>query len=285
MTQRQSNEGKVLDAVIRRIEERDGVKRAEMRDPEAEKHPSPVDQACRLGGVLYAFEHTEIEPFPDHIETQKHNAELLGPIPAALADLAKPDECFQLFVPIAASVGLKRADHDGVRAALIDWVRKEAPGVEPRPYASRVTAKEVQPPGVPFPVRLVRYQPAMPMGGRFVFVQVAPGADDTRRVERIARACEKKYPKLRAWKVKEGARSIIVFEDNDMILTNEQLISDALVRAEASRSDRPDEAYVVATYVTPWYVTCLRRPGWTHYDDSERFWEIDPATLTDLTGR
>lgn len=33
MTQRKSNEGKVLDAVIRRIEERDGVKRADMRDP------------------------------------------------------------------------------------------------------------------------------------------------------------------------------------------------------------------------------------------------------------
>lgn len=221
----------------------------------------------------------------DHIETQKHNGELFGPVAAALADLAKPDECFQLLVPITASVGLKRADHDGVRAALVDWVRKEAPGVEPRSYASRVTAKEVQPPGVPFPVRLVRYRPAMAMGGRFDFVQVAPGGDDAPRVERIARACEKKYPKLAAWKAKEGARSIIVFEDNDMILTNEQLIADALVKAEASRSDCPDEAYVVATYVVPWYVTCLRRPGGTYYDDGERFWEIDPATLTDLTGR
>lgn len=285
MTQRKSNEGKVLDAVIRRIEERDGVKRADMRDPEAEKHPSPVDQACTLGGVLHAFEATEIEPFPDHIETQKHNGELLGPVTAALVDLAKPDECFQLLVPITASVGLKRADHDGVRAALVDWVRKAAPGVEPRPYASRVTAKEVQPPGVPFLVRLVRYRPAMAMGGRFDFVQVAPRDDDARRVERIARACAKKYGKLAAWKAKEGARSIIVFEDNDMILTNEQLIADALVEAEASRSDCPDEAYVVATYIVPWYVTCLRRPGRTYYDDGERFWQFDPATLTDLTGR
>ncbi|WP_395665509.1 hypothetical protein [Methylocella sp.] len=251
MTQRKSNEGKVLDAVIRRIEERDGVKRADMRDPEAEMHPSPVDQVSTFGGVLHAFEHTEIEPFPDYIETRKHNAELLGPIPAALADLAKPDECFQLLVPITASVGLKRSDHDGVRAALVVWVRKEAPGVEPRPYGSRVTAREAQPPGVPFPVRLTRYRPAMAMGGRFDFVQVAPGGGDAPRVERIARACEKKYRKLAAWKAEEGARSIIVFEDNDMILTNEQLIADALVKAEASRSDCPDEAYVVATYVVP----------------------------------
>lgn len=285
MSQRRSNEGRVLDAVIRRIEERDGVRRAHMRDPEAEKHPSPVDQACTFNGVLHAFEHTEIEPFPEHIETQKHNAELLVPIIDALADLAKADECIQLLVPITASVGLKRAEHDGVRAALVDWVRKEAPGVKARPYGSPGPTKEVQPPGVPFPVTLVRYQPAMAMGGRFDFVQVAPSGSEALRVERLARACAKKYGKLAAWKAREGARSIIVFEDNDMFLTNAQSIADALIKAEASRSDCPDEAYVVATYVVPWFVTCLRRPGRTYYDDGERFWEINPSTLVDLTSR
>jgi hypothetical protein len=285
MSQRKSNEGKVLDAVIRRIEERDGVKRADVRDPESERHPSPIDQACTFNGVLHAFEHTEIEPFPEHIETQKHNAELLAPITAAVADLAKPDECFQLLVPITATVGVKRADHDGVRVALVDWIRKEAPGTKALPYASRGYMKEMQPPGVPFPVTLVRYQPAMAMGGRFDFVQVAPGGDDAPRVERIARACAKKYGKLAAWKAKEGARSIIVFEDNDMFLSNEQLIADTLTKAEATRSDCPDEAYVVATYIEPWYVTCLRRPGRTYYDDGERFWEVAHSTLVDLTGR
>lgn len=285
MSQRKSNEGKVLDAVIRRIEVRDGVTRADMRDPEAEGHPSKIDQACKFNGVLHAFEHTEIEPFPDHIETQKHNAELLGPITKALADLAKPTECFQLHVPIAASVGVKRTDQDGIRAALVNWIVKEAPNLKPQPYGSRVSMKHVQPQGVPFSVALVRYEPAMAMGGRFDFVQVAPGRDDAPRVERLARACEKKYRKLAAWKGNEGARSIIVFEDNDMFLSNAQLIADALVKAEAPRSDCPDEAYVVATYIKPWYVTCLRRPGKTYYDEGERFWEVDPGTLLDLTGR
>jgi hypothetical protein len=285
VTDRKSNEGKVLDAVIRRIEARDGVSRAEMRDPEAEKHASPVDQVCTLNGVLHAFEHTEIEPFSDHIQNMKHNSELLDPVMDELAGFAKATECFQLLVPITASVGVARPDHDKVRVALLDWVRKTAPGIQPVPYASRHNAQEVQPPGVPFPVRLVRYEPAMAMGGRFDYVLVAQGGDAAPRAARIERACGKKYGKLANWKQKEGARSIIVFEDNDMILSNEQLIADALATAEAARSDCPDEAYVVATYVQPWYVTCLRRPGKTYYDDGERFWEVDPESLKDLTGR
>lgn len=60
---RQFNEGKACDAVIRRIEAREGHTRTELRFPEREHHSAPVELTCRIGHHLFAFEHTSIEPF------------------------------------------------------------------------------------------------------------------------------------------------------------------------------------------------------------------------------
>jgi hypothetical protein len=63
------NEGKALDAVLRFIEARDNALRKDDGwSPDDPKDPDPdplrrVDYVCRL---LYAFEHTRIEPFPNH---------------------------------------------------------------------------------------------------------------------------------------------------------------------------------------------------------------------------
>jgi hypothetical protein len=54
----------------------------------------------------------------------------------------------------------------------------------------------------------------------------------------------------------------------------------------AGRSDVPDEVFLVSTIrPNPWWVTCLRREGKNYYDDGERFHELDPTTLTQLTKR
>jgi hypothetical protein len=70
-----------------------------------------------------------------------------------------------------------------------------------------------------------------------------------------------------------------------MFLTNEQRVADTFARVEEGRDDQPDDVYVVTTYIEPWRVTCLRRAGKNYYDEGERFWEVDPSTLQDLTGR
>jgi hypothetical protein len=57
------NEGKVCDAVIRRLEAREGHRRKDLRSPEREGHVAPVELICRIGDRLFAFEHTGIEPF------------------------------------------------------------------------------------------------------------------------------------------------------------------------------------------------------------------------------
>lgn len=59
------NEGRAGDAVIRRIEPREGCRREnDGRSPEWEGHAAPVEFACTIGGRLFAFEHTGLEPFP-----------------------------------------------------------------------------------------------------------------------------------------------------------------------------------------------------------------------------
>ena len=59
-----------------------------------------------------------------------------------------------------------------------------------------------------------------------------------------------------------------------------------MTHAEAGRPDAPDEIFLVSTMrANPWWVTCLRRPGANYHDDDERFYELDPASLTQLTKR
>ena len=60
------NEGKACDAVIRRIEAREGCPRSDFSLPEKELHQAPVEAARRIGNRLFAFEHTRIEPFETH---------------------------------------------------------------------------------------------------------------------------------------------------------------------------------------------------------------------------
>jgi hypothetical protein len=62
------NQGKACDAVIRRIETREGHQRRDLAFPEREHHPAPIEVTCKIGERVYAFEHTRIEPFERQIE-------------------------------------------------------------------------------------------------------------------------------------------------------------------------------------------------------------------------
>ncbi len=71
------NEGKAIDAVIRRIEERentlrldDGRSPDDLQDADRERR---VDYVCTVGNQLCAFEHTGIELFPNQIELEIHS--------------------------------------------------------------------------------------------------------------------------------------------------------------------------------------------------------------------
>lgn len=281
------NEGKALDAVLRWMEERDGVTRADVRSPERDQHNIPVELTCTVGGRLCAFEHTGIEPFPGQIECAQHSRDLFGPLVERLAGVMPSQESFELHVPIDATEGLKRGQIPGIQDAIVRWVQETAPALPIAPYGRYVTPiRKVSVPGVPFQITLHRLAAIGPMRGRFHVVHVVSADLEAERRSRISAACAKKFGKLAEWKKRYGARSILVLEENDIQLTNAQLVADALAVAERDRDDRPDEVYLVSTSIDDlWHVTCLRREGKTYYDDGERFWPVEPATLLQLTVR
>jgi hypothetical protein len=84
------------------------------------------------------------------------------------------------------------------------------------------------------------------------------------RTERFQKACEDTFPKLATWK-RDGAKTVLVLEENDLSLTNHQVVADALVPAEAVMPDAADEIFLVSTAIaSKWWVTCLRRAGETY---------------------
>ena len=124
------------------------------------------------------------------------------------------------------------------------------------------------------------------MRGRAMLSYVVSGDYEAARIERIREACRKKFGKLQHWRKQHDAYTVLVLEDADMFMTNHQRVADALAIAEEEFPDKPDEFFVVSTYLKDlWHVSCLRRKGKTYYDDGERFYEFNPSELEQLTDR
>ena len=292
------NEGKAIDAVLRRIEARDHALRAnDGRSPDDLNDPDPlrrVDYVCTVGAVLYAFEHTGIEPFGNQIELEVHNQKLFGPVTARF-DHRVDREFWEFHVPVEASAGLAGGQVNRVQDALIKWIEANAARFPVTRlydrYANPALGETVA--DVPFPVSLHRnsldgpeFPRESPLSGRFTVKYVVSGDLEQARTVRLQKACEDKFPKLATWKRDAGARTVLVLEENDLSLTNHQRVTDALFAAEATIPDTADEIFLVSTHIPhTWWVTCLRRAGKTYYDDGERFHEVDPAELIRLTSR
>src|SRR5712692_6455935 len=91
------------------------------RSPDDLNDPGPlrrVDYVCTVGNVLYAFEHTGIEPFADQIVLEVQNRKLFGPIVERFSNRADR-ELWELHVPVEASAGLTGVQVRRVRDALI----------------------------------------------------------------------------------------------------------------------------------------------------------------------
>jgi hypothetical protein len=292
------NEGRAIDAVLRHIEARDQAARLrDGRSPDDLNDPDPlrrVDYVCTVGSTLYAFEHTGIEPFANQIELEVHNRKLFEPILERFNH--RPDgELWELHFPVEASTGLRGARIDRVRDLLIEWIEKNARNLPVTllydRYATPSLGQTIT--GVPFPFSLHRgsldsplFPKESPLCGGFMLKPFVLGDLEHARTARLEKACEDKFPKLAMWKREDGAKTVLVLEENDLSLTNHQVVADALVPAEAAMSDAADEIFLVSTAIpNKWWVTCLRRAGRTYYDDGERFHEVEPATLVALTKR
>ena len=197
-----------------------------------------------------------------------------------------------VYHPVEATNAMSSAKLKTVQNALISWIGSNAATLPLVRYGDRYpySASRESAADVPFRFSLYRWSmhdfQRSPLSGRFSRHALVKGDVETARQVRLKRTCDDKFGKLAKWKRDEGARSVLILEESDLSLTNHQLVANAMTSAEAGRSDTPDEIFLVTTIrPNPWWVTCLRRPGKTYYDDGERFFELDPANLIQLTKR
>jgi len=280
------NEGKCCDAVVRRLEERGACSRSDTRWPEQERHEAPIEFAFKLGDQLFALEHTGIEPFGGHVEMENRAKTWYVPITDGLKGALGTTALYELYIPINAFQGKKKLDIRIIQNALIDWVKRTAPTM---PHLGRGKGSHVGPTDVsevPFKVTLSRSEPRrIPIS-----FQIRHEVKDVEklRAKRMQKAIDKKFPKLAHWKTDEKAKTVLVLEANDVQLTAPDLVADTFIPLVKNRADRPDETYLVGTFMSPsWYVWPILIGDKTYNDfvrdDETDHWEFDPAKLNTLT--
>jgi hypothetical protein len=285
------NEGKVCDAIVRRLEEREQYTRADVRSPEQENHKSPVELAFKLGNQLYALEHTGIEPFDGHMLMEAQTEKLFAPITSALKESLGKDALFELYLPVNSLKGRKSAELLTIQQAIIAWVKATAPTIPKRAFpdfkgslAGPVTLADV-----PFDLSLCRFEPPI-VPGRYFQIKHTVDNIAKLRSDRMQAAIDKKFPKLAAWKKNDGAKTILVLEQNDIQLTNASIVADTYLPLAKARPDRPDETYLVASCMAPtWWMWPILIGDRSYYDiaqtDEAGYWEFDPLKLVGLTKR
>jgi hypothetical protein len=276
----------VCEAIIRHLEAREGHPRADVclrdRGSAIAGADARVEMTFRLGGQLYALEHTGIEPFDGFIEMNNEADRLFEPLRQSLADALDPASAFELTIHLHALRGRRMNDVRKRQDALRQWVLDTAPTLPKRPYGD-LRCGHISGTVLDMPVTLRRWD-CMGFPGYFMIRHRAPKIEES-RAARMMRACAKKLPKLNAWRRDAKARTILVFEENDLQTTNVPLVCDAYLDAIKSRTDIPDETWLVSTQHDPWYAHPLLVGGRTYYEHAQEFrgavgWRVDPNTMT-----
>jgi hypothetical protein len=212
---------------------------------------------------------------------------LFDPIERGVSATLAPKDILEVHIPVGALTRLKNKELRRIQDALVRHVIVTAPQVPVQSYADYMgDLKPIVPAGVPFPVRIYRFKVAG-IPGRVKVVHSLPGNREALRAERMRLACEKKFPKLAAWKASDRARTILVLEDNDIQVTSPQAVADTFLPIAMARDDRPDETYMLMTCVEPWYAWPILIGNNTYFDLAKQtqqiHFEIDPAELTSVT--
>jgi hypothetical protein len=281
------HEGETCDAVLQFLEKRTGQARADIELPEKTGVGKPVEIVFMLGDQHYAMEQTLIEPFEGHMQLNAQAEAHFGPIVEALKGKL-PEQFFELHIPIKAMIACKKQEIAGIQTAIASWVEQVGPGLPIKrvyDYIGDIAPTNI--PGVPFPVTLYRFDGLMPR--LQVVHQLVSETRAEDQLNRIARACENKFPKLADWKEKKNSRTILVLEDNDIQLTSITNVSDAFAQIVKNRNDIPDETYLVASCMDPWYawpiyIDGLPYPALCRWGRGDG-WEIDQKVLNKITAR
>ena len=77
-----------------------------------------------------------------------------------------------------------------------------------------------------------------PLAGRISRRPVVKGGVEKARQTRLERTCDVNFGKLAKWKHDEGARTLLVLEENDLSLTNHQAVAERADGSQRSNSGR-----------------------------------------------
>ncbi len=280
------DQDRVCEAIIRHLEAREDHPRADvcLRDQgmDIAGVDARVEMTFRIGGQLYALEHTGIEPFGGFVEMNNEANRLFEPLRQSLIGVFDPSSVFELTIELHALRGLRMIDVRKRHDALRQWVHDTAPTIPKQPYGN-LRSGQAEGTVMDMPVTLRRWD-NMGFPENFMIRHAVPKIEES-RAARIVRACDKKLPKLDVWRRDAKARTVLVLEENDIQTTNVLLVCDAYLAAVRGRTHIPDETWLVSTEHDPWYVHPLLVDGRTYYDHAQEFqgavgWQVDPNTMS-----
>src|SRR5260370_39198761 len=94
-----------------------------------------------------------------------------------------------------------------------------------------------------------------PLGDPLIIYHGVSGDREKAGRDRIEQGYNKKMGKLAAWKRNSNARTVLIFEDNDVQLTNPQVVTEAVLDIVGRAPQRPDEIHLVTSCVGSWWVS------------------------------
>lgn len=286
-----NNEGLICDAVVCFLEKNTGYTRSDIRNPERESGLGGVDLLFRLGRDFYALEHTKVEPFTNQITNDLRFLQFIQPVVNEINKdgLPKPGK-YDLLLPVDTHVNARGEQFEALQSSLIRWIRKTAQelhAINPERPSRDISLrgyqdkKTVRLDGIPFDITLqrsVHWNNPETIDGVLRPTRIAPDDMEEKRLNRIRTALNKKKNKL-VYRKQEGARTVLVFENNDIALTNCVEIRNSLVRLLPNRPIWLDELFYMDAGFPPWRLYHWNWDDAQWHDPCESF---DPESLDNV---
>jgi hypothetical protein len=279
-----SNELAISEAVIRVLEKEHQGTAAELRVPDTEAPVvgPPVDCRFKIDKHGFSLEQTIVEAFAQQIAMDKHFMDFVSPLEASLQGLLPATGVYHLAFPLDPSAMLKPAQHGQVRSSIKAWVEVVGPKLsvdtvkEARLTGYATRSKTGQVAGIQLTLGL-RVSDRQTVNLGKVYAQRLSTKTEADREDRIAQALAAKLGKLAACKA-EGDGTILVFEWNDFILTNEVVIMEAIEKQMPGRSNLPDRVYLADTTIEDaWTIQLVVQSGAMVWDRTGT--DFDPPDL------
>lgn len=283
-----NNEGKACDAVLQVLERRQRARRKNLILPIEPDYPSDrqVEIICEIGSQKVALEHTYSEPFEGFRDHRFHVPDFRDGLLSRFREALDMTVSYELTVPINQLRGRDKHAREELCDRVAQWVIDTAPTLvhDPDDRAEHIIRDPTS--GIPFRLYL-RRRDLMHFSPRFLVSCVAPPDAERLRRECLDKTYWRKARKLLAVKRACAAMTVLILEEDDISLTNEQLVGAAVRAVEAGReAERPDEVYLLSTCVDTWYLYPMRVGTRWHYDRAGlRHQELDPRKLANITGR